>query len=131
MLIVNCHYLFILNYQYLDAILVGPYDLSASLGVCGEFESKTFKDAYETIKKLCLEKDVAFGVHIVQPSNEKLKETQKLIEKGYFLNEGHPECSFRELKGDFLQFGKSGLLGFFERLNLVTCLLYTSDAADE
>ena len=38
--------------------------------------------------------------------NEKLKETQKLIEKGYLLNEGHPECSFRELKGDFLQFGK-------------------------
>ena len=54
--------------------------------------------------------------------NEQLKETQKLIEKGYFLNEGHPECSFRELKGDFLKFGKSGLLGFFERLNLVTNL---------
>ena len=54
--------------------------------------------------------------------NEKLKETQKLIEKGYLLNEGHPECSFRELKGDFLKFGKSGLLGFFERLNLVTKL---------
>ena len=46
--------------------------------------------------------------------NEKLKETQKLIEKGYLLNEGHPECSFRELKGDFLKFGKSGLLGFLK-----------------
>jgi predicted RNase H-like nuclease len=54
--------------------------------------------------------------------NEKLKETQKLIEKGYLLYEGHPECSFRKLKGDFLKFGKSGLLGFFERLNLVTNL---------
>ena len=54
--------------------------------------------------------------------NEKLKETQKIIEKGYKLNEGHPECSFRELKGDFLKFGKSGLLGFFERLDLITNL---------
>ena len=54
--------------------------------------------------------------------NEKLKETQKLIEKGYSLKEGHPECSFRELKGDFLRFGKSGLLGFFERLDLLTNL---------
>ena len=54
--------------------------------------------------------------------NEKLKETQKLVEKGYNLKEGHPECSFRELKGDFLKFGKSNLLGFFERLNLVTNL---------
>ena len=54
--------------------------------------------------------------------NEKLKETQKLVEKGYILKEGHPECSFRELKGDFLKFGKSNLLGFFERLNLLTDL---------
>ena len=54
--------------------------------------------------------------------NEKLKETQKLVEKGYNLKEGHPECSFRELKGDFLKFGKSNLLGFFERLNLITDL---------
>ena len=54
--------------------------------------------------------------------NEKLKETQKLVEKGYNLKEGHPECSFRELKGDFLKFGKSNLLGFFERLNLLTDL---------
>ena len=51
--------------------------------------------------------------------NEKIKETQKLIEKGFDLREGHPECSFRELKGNFLEFGKSGLLGFFERLNLL------------
>ena len=54
--------------------------------------------------------------------NDKIKETQKLIEKGYSLKEGHPECSFRELKGDFLRFGKSGLLGFFERLELLTNL---------
>ena len=51
--------------------------------------------------------------------NEKIKETQKLIERGFDLREGHPECSFRELKGNFLEFGKSGLLGFFERLNLL------------
>ncbi len=57
--------------------------------------------------------------------NDKIKETQKLIEKGYSLKEGHPECSFRELKGDFLRFGKSGLLGFFERLELLTNLGFT------
>ena len=51
--------------------------------------------------------------------NEKIKETQKLIERGFDLREGHPECSFRELKGNFLEFGKSGILGFFERLNLL------------
>ena len=27
----------ILNYEFLDAVIVGPYDLSASLGICGNF----------------------------------------------------------------------------------------------
>ncbi len=54
--------------------------------------------------------------------NEKIKETQKLLGKGFNLKEGHPECSFRELKGDFLKFGKSSLLGFYERLNLINNL---------
>ena len=54
--------------------------------------------------------------------NEKIKETQRIIDKGFELNEGHPECSFREIKGDLLRFGKSSLIGFFERLNLVNNL---------
>ena len=33
----------ILKVKGLDAILIGPYDLSASLGITGKFESKKFK----------------------------------------------------------------------------------------
>ena len=64
----------ILNYEFIDAILVGPYDLSASLGVCGNFESKIFKDAFQKIKETCNKKNIPFGTHIVKPSKEKLKE---------------------------------------------------------
>ena len=69
----------ILTAEYLDAIIVGPYDLSASLGVCGDFESDIFKRAFENIKNLCNKFETPFGIHLVEPSNIKLK---KSIENG-------------------------------------------------
>ena len=39
----------ILKVNGLDAIIVGPYDLSASMGLTGEFESEEFKDIMENI----------------------------------------------------------------------------------
>lgn len=64
----------ILDNKFLDAILIGPYDLSASLGVCGEFESTVFKNAFNLIKNKCKKYNIPFGTHIVQPSNKKLKD---------------------------------------------------------
>ena len=69
----------ILSAKYLDAIIIGPYDLSASLGVCGDFESEIFKDAFMKIRNLCYKFDTPFGIHLVEPSNIKLK---KSIENG-------------------------------------------------
>ena len=69
----------ILTAEYLDAIIIGPYDLSASLGVCGDFESDIFKGAFEKIKNLCNKFETPFGIHLVEPSNSKLK---KSIEDG-------------------------------------------------
>ncbi len=69
----------ILSADYLDAIIIGPYDLSASLGVCGDFESNIFKEAIDNIKSLCYKFETPFGIHLVEPSNLKLK---KLIEDG-------------------------------------------------
>ena len=39
----------ILSVEGIDAFFIGPYDLSFSLGVPGEFESDTFKDAIDRI----------------------------------------------------------------------------------
>lgn len=50
-----------LNFDY---YLVGPYDLSASMGSVGDFESENFKNAIETLKKTVGSK---IGFHI--PSN--------------------------------------------------------------
>ena len=43
----------ILSVKGLDAILIGPYDLSASLGSPGNFKTTKFKNAINNIIKEC------------------------------------------------------------------------------
>ena len=43
----------ILKTKYLDAIFIGPYDLSASLGIPGDFNNKIFINAIKKIKEKC------------------------------------------------------------------------------
>jgi len=70
----------ILQVEGLDAILVGPYDLSASMNLTGKFESAEFKDAMNRIVTLCNKHKIPCGVHVVQPDAVML---QKRIEEGY------------------------------------------------
>lgn len=70
----------ILSVDGLDAILVGPYDLSASLGVLGDFENPKFVQAIQEITKLTLEKNIGLGIHVVQPDQNALK---KRITEGF------------------------------------------------
>ena len=65
----------ILKYKNLDAILIGPYDLSASLGICGNFKSEIFQNAFNKIKKHCEVYEIPFGIHIVEPNSLDLKNT--------------------------------------------------------
>lgn len=64
----------ILMVDGLDAILVGPYDLSASMGIVAQFEDQKFIDAMIQIRKLCNQFKIAFGMHVVAPEPEVLKE---------------------------------------------------------
>lgn len=70
----------ILQIEGLDAIIVGPYDLSASMGITAEFEHKEFLAAMDQIMKLCLQHNVPSGYHVVEPD-------PKLLEKR--IKEGH------------------------------------------
>lgn len=51
----------IVNVKGLDAILIGPYDLSASLGVPGQIEHPMVQDAINTIIKSCQNANVSMG----------------------------------------------------------------------
>jgi 2-dehydro-3-deoxyglucarate aldolase len=79
----------------LDAIMVGPYDLSASLGITGDFENKKFLDTLTQILKVCEKFKMPCGMHVVQPD---IKMLEQRIREGYtfiaygvdtvFLNQG-------------------------------------------
>lgn len=70
----------ILNVEGLDAIFVGPYDLSASMGITGKFDEPKFIKTIEKIKKLCIERGIACGMHIVKPDTDLLK---RRVAEGY------------------------------------------------
>jgi 2-dehydro-3-deoxyglucarate aldolase len=63
-----------------DGFIIGPYDLSASLGVPGEFDNPV---VIEAIEKICAHGKAAGkagGIHVVEPDLELLK---KYIDDGF------------------------------------------------
>ena len=70
----------ILSVSDLDAIMVGPYDLSASMDLTGQFDDPRFVDVMNRIHEKAQEFHVPMGIHIVQPDENKL---QKTISRGY------------------------------------------------
>ena len=73
----------ILAVNGLDAILIGPYDLSSSMGVTAKFDDQDFLSAMNKIKRLSDEASKPCGLHIVEPSSEELK--QRIMEGYRFL----------------------------------------------
>lgn len=70
----------ILAVEGLDAILIGPYDLSASMGLTARLDAPEFKTVVDRIRHLCGQQCVACGLHVVMPQPEIL---QKQIAEGY------------------------------------------------
>jgi len=70
----------ILKVKGLDAILIGPYDLSASMGLTAEFKNSEFIFAVQTIKQKSEDAKIACGIHVVAPSPDDL---QQRINDGY------------------------------------------------
>jgi 2-dehydro-3-deoxyglucarate aldolase len=64
----------------LDAIIIGPYDLSASMNITGEFDNPIFSEAFNKILEVCNRFKKAAGVHIVQPNAAEL---EKRINEGF------------------------------------------------
>ena len=67
----------ILKYEFLDAILIGPYDLSASMGSPGNFKSKKFKLTLNLIKSKCKQYKIPCGIHVVKPSKKEFNQYKK------------------------------------------------------
>ena len=62
----------ILAHPRLDAIMVGPYDLSGSMGLTGRFDHPDFIAAMQDIQDACARHGANMGIHIVEPNPAEL-----------------------------------------------------------
>lgn len=63
-----------------DAFIVGPYDLSCSLGCPGDFGHPEFTAAMTRIRAASLNSKVAPGLHVVEPDITSLR---RVLSEGY------------------------------------------------
>jgi len=76
----------ILTVPGVDALIVGPYDLSASMGLTGQFEHPDFVASLTTIHRKALQHRIPMGLHIVQPDPVLLR--AKIAEGYQFIAYG-------------------------------------------
>lgn len=76
----------ILEVDGLEGIIVGPYDLSASMGITGQFNTPDFIAVLDKIKMKAKKATIPMGLHIVQPEPKdlvlKIQEGYKFIAYG-------------------------------------------------
>lgn len=70
----------ILDVEGLDAILIGPYDLSSSMGLTAQFDHPEFVRAMQRIRTETQQRHIACGVHVVPAAPEQL---QQRLDEGY------------------------------------------------
>jgi 2-dehydro-3-deoxyglucarate aldolase len=64
----------------IDGVIIGPYDLSGSIGVPGNFDDPKVINALSKYERVCREKNFPMGFHVIQPDGELIQEK---IRSGY------------------------------------------------
>lgn len=70
----------ILSVPGVDGFIIGPYDLSGSLGVPGQFEHPKVISALARVKDVSKELNALSGFHVIPPETEVLREK---VREGY------------------------------------------------
>jgi len=70
----------ILSVPGVDGFIIGPYDLSCSMGIPGEFNNPIFIDAIKHIREVGELMGCPTGLHIVEPD---INELERVINEGY------------------------------------------------
>lgn len=83
----------------IDGIIIGPYDLSGSMGYPGEFYRDDVKNAITKVLESCKKHNVSSGFHVIESDPEILMER---IEQG---------CTFLAYSLDFFFLGDSAREG--------------------
>lgn len=64
----------IINVDGVDAFIVGPYDLSCSMGIPGEFTHPSFIKIMDKIIEISRQVNAVSGIHVVEPDIVKMKQ---------------------------------------------------------
>lgn len=72
----------ILEVNHIDGILVGPYDLSASMGFPGQYSRKEVLNALNHVEKTTKKSKKSLGFHVIESDHNYVKEK---IKKGFNL----------------------------------------------
>ena len=70
----------ILSTPGVDAFIVGPYDLSASLGLPGQFTHPKVQAAFKEIQRVAQKLDFPAGIHVIRPD---IQEARERLREGY------------------------------------------------
>ncbi|MGB9498880.1 MAG: HpcH/HpaI aldolase family protein [Dissulfuribacterales bacterium] len=70
----------ILDVDGVDGFIIGPYDLSGSLGVPGEFDHPDVVATLKRVKEVAQKKDALAGFHVIPPEVEPF---QQKVSEGY------------------------------------------------
>ena len=84
----------IIRVDGIDGIIIGPYDLSGSLGIPGDYDEPIVKDALKKVEEKCLFYGKSMGYHVIEPDFRLVIEKQ---------NAGY---NFIAFSVDFLFLGK-------------------------
>lgn len=96
----------IISIDGIDGCIIGPYDLSASMGIPGDFNSKKLNETVKLIEKECLKNKFPIGFHVIKPDSALVFEK---IDKGY---------SFIGFSLDFLFLGEKSRFEMKELSNV-------------
>lgn len=67
----------ILSVPGIDGVMIGPYDISGSLGVIGQLDHPEVKEAQAKVLAAAKAAKKAAGIHVVQPSPAEVKDRIK------------------------------------------------------
>ncbi|WDZ99927.1 HpcH/HpaI aldolase family protein [Mucilaginibacter sp. SJ] len=85
----------IISTDGIDGIIIGPYDLSGSLGIPGQYNEPIVQEALKKVEETCNEKAFSMGYHVIDPKIELVKDKQ---DAGY---------NFIAFSTDFLFMGRN------------------------
>ena len=70
----------ILSVAGVDVAMIGPYDLSSSMGITGEFEHPAMVEALAKFLEACKRHGVIAGTHVIRPDPELVRAS---LDEGY------------------------------------------------